>query len=171
MASPVSPGSPVANDLALALVASSTTPMLLLDNDLNVVAASDSFCNTYRIDPTNAVGCQLSKLSTGNWNVPQLMSELKAVVSGLAEARDCEIDLTHAGRVTRHLELHAQRLRHAGEHGIRLGLSICDATEARIAKQLIEDLLLERKYRYGSTEPPIADQDGWPSRSQTAASA
>ncbi|HWY60724.1 MAG TPA: PAS domain-containing protein [Rhizomicrobium sp.] len=154
--------SPVASDLALALVTSSTTPMLLLDNNLNVIAASDSFCDTFRIDPAKTVGCQLSKLSTGNWNVPQLMSELKAVVSGLAEARDCEIDLTHAGRVTRHLELHARRLRYAGEHGIRLGLSISDTTDTRIAKQLIEDLLLEKKCSSGT------NKDGWSGQSQKA---
>lgn len=40
----------VSLNLALALIASSTAPLLLLDKDLTVVTASASFCRAFQID-------------------------------------------------------------------------------------------------------------------------
>ena len=40
-----------ANSLALAVVAASDAPLLLLDDNLVVIAASASFCRAFRIDP------------------------------------------------------------------------------------------------------------------------
>lgn len=42
--------------LALALVQSSTAPVLLLDGDLKVIAASGSFSRAFRIDPAAIIG-------------------------------------------------------------------------------------------------------------------
>ena len=41
----------VALNLALAVIASSTAPLLLLNGDLTLVAASNSFCKAFHIDP------------------------------------------------------------------------------------------------------------------------
>ena len=40
-----------AHNLALTMVACSEAPLLLLDGDLTVIAASDSFCRSFQIDP------------------------------------------------------------------------------------------------------------------------
>ena len=68
----------VSLDLALAVVASSTAPLLLLDGDLTLIAASKSFCRAFQIDPASVSGCPLSKLGGGEWNVPQLDTLLNA---------------------------------------------------------------------------------------------
>jgi hypothetical protein len=44
-------------NLALAVIASSTAPLLLLDGDLTLIAASKSFCRAFQIDPSSG-GCQ-----------------------------------------------------------------------------------------------------------------
>src|SRR5665213_2097223 len=43
-------------NLALAVVASSAAPLLLLDGDLTLVAVSDSFCRAFEIDPGSVPG-------------------------------------------------------------------------------------------------------------------
>jgi signal transduction histidine kinase len=136
---------PVAHDLAFALVDFSATPLLLLDEDLNVVAASASFCETFHLDAAGAVGCRISELGSGDWNVPRLLSQLKAAASGLAEITNYEFNIAPKGRVTRTLILHARRLQYAGERETLLGLSACDVTDARITEQLKEDLKLEKE--------------------------
>jgi hypothetical protein len=47
----------VALNLALAVVASSTAPLLLLDGDLTLIAASKSFCRAFQIDPASVANC------------------------------------------------------------------------------------------------------------------
>ena len=46
-------------DLALAVIASSMAPLVLLDGDLAVIAASSSFYRAFQIDPASGTGQQL----------------------------------------------------------------------------------------------------------------
>jgi two-component system, sensor histidine kinase PdtaS len=78
----------VSLNLALAVVASSRAPLLLLDWNLAIVAASDSFCRIFAIDPANVPDKALRELGEGEWNVPQLNSLLKATASGMAEVEN-----------------------------------------------------------------------------------
>ena len=128
-----------------ALAASSKAPQLLLDSDLNVIAASASFCKAFKIDSANAAGCPLIKLGAGEWNVPQLLSLLKLATSGAAEIEGYEMALSPRDRVARRLILHAKRLQYGEEPRMWLRLSISDVTDAHIAEQLKEDLALERR--------------------------
>ena len=70
--------------LALALVESSKAPLLLLDDDVVVIGASTSFCNTFNLDPTTIANRRLSDLGVGEWDVPQLNSLLLATIAGAA---------------------------------------------------------------------------------------
>eukprot|EP01035_Chromulina_nebulosa_P016208 gene16208-21482_t len=51
--------------LGLALVTSSATPLLLLDEELVVRAASSSFCTAFDLDPAAVAGATLPALGTG----------------------------------------------------------------------------------------------------------
>src|SRR5580693_8302870 len=67
----------VALNLALAVVAHSTAPLLLLNGDLSVVAASASFCRAFGIDAATIANKTLREIGAGEWDVPQLNSLLK----------------------------------------------------------------------------------------------
>ena len=134
----------VALNLALAVVASSVAPLLLLDKDLMVVAASTSFCRTFQIAPEKAQGCQLAELGDGEWLVPQLSSLLKATAAGFAEVEGYEMDLVRPDRGDRHLVLNAKKLDYAGSEDVRLVLSVVDVTDARLAEKLHAGLLKEK---------------------------
>lgn len=66
----------------MALVVTSQAPLLLLDEDLAVIAASNSFCRIFEIPPAATTGIKFSELGAGEWNVPQLDSLLKATAAG-----------------------------------------------------------------------------------------
>jgi hypothetical protein len=50
------PNAPSAPSLALAMIASSGAPQLLLDGELNVLAASASFCSAFDVDNASVAG-------------------------------------------------------------------------------------------------------------------
>ncbi len=136
--------SDVALNLALAVVASSTAPLLLLNQDLTVAAASKSFCNAFQIDPAKVIGLHLRMLGSGEWNVPQLTSLLEATAAGYAAVEAYEIDLKHKGSEPRRLVVNAQKLEYGSAESIRLLVSVSDVTEARIAERLKDDMLKEK---------------------------
>jgi len=136
--------SDVTLDLALAVIDSSTAPLVLLNGDLTLIAASKSFCRAFQIGPMDVPDRALAKLGAGEWNVPQLISLLKATASGFAEVEGYEIDLKRAGQGDRRLILNAQKLDYGNKDSVRLLVSVSDVTDARLAEKLKDDMLKEK---------------------------
>jgi two-component sensor histidine kinase len=143
---PQAPITPVvALNLELAVVASSNAPLLLLDSSLAVVAASRSFCRSFQIEPDLIAGRLLTAVGDGEWNVPQLVSLLKATASGFAEIEDYEMNLVRKDQADRCLVLNASKLSYVGEDNVRLILAITDVTDARIAAKIKESLVRDKE--------------------------
>jgi two-component system, sensor histidine kinase PdtaS len=158
----LAPPSDIALNLALSLISASVAPVLLLDADLSIVAASQSFLDAFEVGPEDIPGARLADLGGGEWNVPQLWSLLKATAYGQAPLRAFEMDLNARDGVRR-LILNVQRLAYGNAEGIRLLLSIQDVTEARARErqkdQLIRDkaaLVLEVQHRTANSLQIIA---------------
>jgi two-component sensor histidine kinase len=132
--------------LALAMVVSSTAPLLLLNTDLSIIAASASFCRAYEIEPPVA-GQQLFALGQGEWNLPQLRSLMSATLSGDAAIEAYEMDLVRPGRPTRRLVLNVQRLAYGDAAQLRLIVTINDVTDARDAVRKGRELLRANEAR------------------------
>lgn len=140
--SPIPPD--VALSLSLALVASSNAPILLLDGDLKIVAASASFCDAFHLDLAKCAGQRLSELGEGEWNWPPLMSLLKATVSGQADIAAYEMDLARKDQPTHRLVVNARKLVYGTDDEIRLLVAVTDVTEARLAEAARQQLLHEK---------------------------
>jgi len=140
---PLSPA--VALNLAMAVVASSNAPLLLLDSSLTVIAASDSFCRAFQIEPDHVPGRPLSSLGKGEWNVPQLAGLLKATASGFAKVEGYEMELVREGSSNRCLILNATKLDYADDGNVRLILAVADITDARIAEKIKDNLLKDKE--------------------------
>jgi two-component system, sensor histidine kinase PdtaS len=136
--------SPIANKLALAMVAVSTAPLLLLDGDLKIIAASNSFSRAFDVDAAGAQGRELLKMGAGEWNMPKLRSFLQATLSAKSELDAYEIDLKRPGQEDRRLVLNAHRLEDLDAAAVSLLLTVSDVTEARIAEKLKDDMLREK---------------------------
>jgi two-component sensor histidine kinase len=147
----------VVDALALALVASSDAPILLLDGALNVVAASASFGRAFQIDPAAAEGRSLFALGAGEWDVPQLRSLLRVTLSGAAQVDAYEMDLKRADREPRRLVLTAHQLDHGDPLSVRLLLTVSDVTDARVAERLKDDLLREKAILYQELQHRVAN--------------
>ena len=139
-----SPRHESATKLMLAMVESSNSPLLLLDGDMAVIAASTSFCVGFHIDPTHVRGGTVFDLGTGKWNTPKLRSLLSATLSGSAQIDKYEMDLRAEGRRTLGLLLHAQKLVYGDEEGPRITLAIADVTDARASEKQKDDLLRDK---------------------------
>ena len=144
MAQPPSDASDVALRMALAVVGSSSSPLLLLDGDLIIVRASQSFCEAFSVDCAAAVGQVLGDLGAGEWDSPQLRSLLTATMSGGARIEAYELDLKRSGRAVRRLVLNAHMLDYGPGEPARLLLGIADVTDARASEREKDDLLREK---------------------------
>lgn len=127
--------------LAMAVVVSAPAPLLMLDGDLAIVAASASFFDAFEIDAAGCAGRQLASLGDGEWDTPQLRSLLEATASGAAEIEAYEIDLLRPGRPARRLVIHAQRLVYLDLENVRLMMAVSDVTDARAEAQLKDEAL------------------------------
>lgn len=140
---PLHPDGPLS--LALAVVDSSTSPLVLLDGDLNVIAASASFFSAFKIGPSGVVGSSFLAIGDGEWNLPRLRSLLTATLSGAADVNAYEMDLKN-DRLggARSLLLNAHLLAYGEGAEIRLLLGMSDVTDARASEKLKDDLLREK---------------------------
>ena len=130
--------------LAMALIKSSKAPLLLLDDDVIVIGASTSFCNTFNLDPVTIANRRLADLGAGEWDVPQLNSLLRATVAGAAEIDAYEMDLVRKGKATCRLILSAHKLDYFDTEKVRVVLAATDVTATRLAEKQKDDLVREK---------------------------
>ena len=147
----------VADSLALALVVASEAPILLLDGDLTVVAASASFSRAFQIDPALISGRSLFALGAGEWEVPQLRFLLGATLSGAVDAPPYEMDLKRRGRPVRQVAITARTLNYADPKNARILLTVSDVTDARLAERLKDELLREKAILYQELQHRVAN--------------
>ena len=93
----VLPDPEVELNLASAVIASSHTPLVLLDDVSNVLAASRSFSRAFGLHPNQINGRPLASLGAGEWALPQLSSLLRATAAGSAQIEAYEFDLKRTG--------------------------------------------------------------------------
>lgn len=146
----------VASSLAMALVASSEAPLVLLDGELRVIAASNSFHRIFEVAP-DVVDRTLVDVGKGEWNVPQLVSLLQATASGAAAIDAYEMDLVRKDHEPRRLVLYAHKLEYSGAADVRIVLSIADVTDARHAEKLKDDLVREKQTLLQELEHRVAN--------------
>ena len=128
----------------MAIIGSSSEPLLLLNPDLTVIAASASFCSAFHIEPTSVPGQMVTALGNGEWNVPQLKSLLKATASGRARISAYEMDLQGEGRTQRHLVLSAENLLFGSPTRQLLLLAVADVTDQRLAEKVKDDVVRDK---------------------------
>lgn len=158
MMAPLLPPAPAEElTLAIAMVASAGTPILLLDGQLDVVAASLAFCRQFEVDPDKVTGRVMFSLGAGEWDSPRLRSLLSAVVSGGAKVEDYELDLRTRSRGVRRLCVNAHRLNYDDHEAVRLFVTITDVTEARANDRLRDELVHEKSVMLQELQHRVAN--------------
>lgn len=128
--------------LAEAMVVNSDTPLIMLDEDLTVIAASLSFCRAFGLDCAILPGSSILDMGDGEWDVARLKSLLRATGSGGGDIDKYELSIRDAnGGGERCLELSAHRLDYEGSRSVRILLTVVDTTEAQASRKEREELI------------------------------
>ncbi|MES2494557.1 MAG: histidine kinase dimerization/phosphoacceptor domain -containing protein [Pseudomonadota bacterium] len=146
-----------ANSLGMALVMSSSSPLILLDSALTVKAASGSFCRAFALDPKLVLGAELFALGDGEWNIPQLRSLLRATASGDAAIDAYEMDLVREGHPTCRLVLNAHRLDYPGSDEVLIVLAVSDVSAERRAERIRDDLERDKHVLHQELQHRVAN--------------
>lgn len=127
--------------LGLAVVLASDAPLLLLDENLVIVAASDSFCAAFGIDPDTVTGQTIYDLDHHHWDLPRLHSLIDATLSGAAEVEAYEMEIETSAGASRCVVIKAQRLDYGDIHHSRMMVTVIDVTEERENEKRHKELL------------------------------
>jgi two-component sensor histidine kinase len=132
--------------LAQAIVDTIREPLLVLDQDLCVVAASRSFYLTFKLFRPDARGRPVYELNDGQWNIPELRLLLEKILPthSVMEAYEVEQEFSGIGR--RSMLLNARRVVF-GERNVAplILLAIEDITERRIVERKLAELMKEKE--------------------------
>jgi two-component sensor histidine kinase len=129
--------------LAQAIVDTVRGPLVVLDKDLRVVAASQSFYAKFTTDPGGTQGKHFYKLGDGEWDIPKLRLLLEKIIPdhGTMEEYEVEHEFPRIGR--RVMLLNARIVRYEKAH-INILLGIEDITVQRDLELEKDDLLRQK---------------------------
>jgi two-component sensor histidine kinase len=130
--------------LAQAIVDTIREPLLVLDPDLRVVAASRSFYLKFHAEPQFTEGRLLSDLGEGQWNISALRAQLERIAPDKSVLEDYEVALDFPRLGRRTLLLNARKVFYAGNHSGNILLAMEDVTERRLAKHERDELLRQK---------------------------
>jgi chemotaxis protein methyltransferase CheR len=131
--------------LANAIVDTVRDPLVVLDQDLRVIAASRSFYNSFGLGQDEVRGQLFYELDGGQWNIPELRDLLRSISNGQATVEGYEVDREFEGIGRRVMLLNARKVFYEeGAHSTVL-LAFEDITDRRAIEREVEDLLREKE--------------------------
>ena len=122
---------------AEAIVETVREPLLVLDKDLHVKMANQSFLQTFRALKAETEGHLLYELGNGQWDIPELRRLLEDIVPQHTEFRDFEVthDFPAIGRRT--MLLNARKLYQPGVNSELFLLAMEDTTGRKQAEEAL----------------------------------
>ena len=131
--------------LAQAIVDTVREPLLVLDKDLRVVAASRSFYLTFQVNRAETQGRLLYSLGDGQWDIPALRALLEKIVPDrdVMEAYEVEHEFPEIGQ--RVMLLNARKVFYEGNNHTTILLAIEDVTERHAAEREMQKLLNQKQ--------------------------
>jgi two-component system CheB/CheR fusion protein len=129
-------------------------PLLVLDHEQKVVAANQSFLNTFEVSLEQTVNRTLSELGNGQWKIPALRSLLDRVLSQEQAVTDFEVDLDFETIGHKKMLLNARKLAQSERSRPMILVAIEDITERR---QMVDTLRAsEERFRTLFNMGPVA---------------
>ena len=110
-------------------------PLLVLDADLRVIAASQPFFSSFEVSSEEVLNHFFYRLGNGAWNIPELRSQLEGVLSGRQVIRGftTERDFENIGH--RIMLLNAHLLASSPDAAPNILIALEDITERKRAEQ------------------------------------
>ena len=127
-----------------AIVETVREPMLVLDANLRVIAASRAFYGRFRVNPDDTEGKLLYELGEGQWDIPRLHALLEKIIPDKGVMNDYEVAHEFPGIGQRTMLLNARQVVYETSKGTHILLGIEDITERRVLERE-KDALLQQK--------------------------
>jgi two-component sensor histidine kinase len=142
--------------LAQAMVDTVREPLIVLDKDLRVIAASRSFYVKFSTNPDDSQGKHLYELGDGEWDVPKLRTLLEKIIPdhGTMDNYEVEHEFPHIGK--RILLLNACIVLYERAHKNIL-LSVEDITVQRALERDKDELLRQKDVLLDEIEHRVAN--------------
>jgi len=133
------------HDLAEAIVDAIREPLLVLDPNLRVIAASRSFYRTFAVAPRKTEGRLLFELGDGQWNIPGLRKLLEDIIPERRTVEAYEVDHEFPSIGRRVMLLNARRVFDEDGSVSAILLAIEDVTRRREAEREKDELLQQKE--------------------------
>jgi two-component sensor histidine kinase len=128
--------------LAHAIVDTVREPLVVLDDELRVVAASRSFYLTFKVNRDETQGKLLFELGDGAWDIPKLRLLLGKIIPEHGEMEDYEVDHDFPDIGRRTMLLNARKVFYeVGSHANIILLGIEDVSGKRAVEREKDELL------------------------------
>jgi two-component sensor histidine kinase len=128
--------------LAHAIVDTVREPLVVLDDELRVIAASRSFYLTFKVNRDETLGKLLFELGDGAWDIPKLRLLLGKIIPERGEMEDYEVDHDFPDIGHRTMLLNARKVFYeASSHANIILLGIEDVTGKRAVEREKDELL------------------------------
>ena len=130
--------------LAEGIVDTVREPVLVLDKELRVIAASRSFYSAFKVRPEDTQGRLLYALGDGQWDIPKLRVLLEKIIPERGVMEGYEVEHEFAGVGHRTMCLNARQVFYQGGAGTTILLGMEDVTEQRILEREKDELLRQK---------------------------
>lgn len=143
--------------LAQGIVDTVREPVLVLDKELRVIAASRSFYSAFNVSPEDTQGKLLYTLGDGQWNIPKLRVLLEKIIpeQGVMEGYEVEHEFPDLGQRT--MCLNARQVFHEGGANTTILLGMEDITDRRILEREKDELLRQKEVLLQELQHRIAN--------------
>jgi chemotaxis protein methyltransferase CheR len=130
--------------LAQGIVDTVREPVLVLDQDLRVIAASRSFYATFKVRPGDTQDKRLYELGDGQWDIPKLRLLLEDIIPAHGVMEDYEVEHEFPGLGHRIICLNARQIFFKDGAGKTILLGMEDVTQRNALIREREDLLQQK---------------------------
>ena len=146
-----------ARSLAQAIVDTVREPLLVLDKELRVVAASRSFYLTFRVNREETHGQLLYSLGDRQWDIPALRTLLGKIVPEHAVLEDFQVEQKFPNIGHRTMLLNARKVFYEDNSHTTVLLAIEDITERKAAERELQELLRQKELLLDEMQHRIAN--------------
>ena len=119
-------------------------PLLVLDSELKVVRANESFYLTFKVKPDETVGTVIYDLGNRQWDIPKLRELLEDILPQNTKFHDFEVEHEFQTIGPKIMRLNARRVYGTANETQLILLAIEDVTEREYYKRNLEVLVQER---------------------------
>ncbi len=120
---------------AESIIATVREPLVVLDTDLRVISANQSFYNTFQVTPEETKGKYFYELGNRQWDIPKLRQLLEEILPKSTLFQNFEVQHTFPVIGQKNMLLNARKIVQDGDSPELILLAFEDITERRRAEE------------------------------------